>query len=228
MNGSNGPFMPAWMFMRPLLDSADPFGLRDTPNFQRDYVAAVGLAAPYEAALLHYSPIDIEHLIRYTRSPKVLTWIGNDSLAKDDLRMQAELWNFSYNLVPQTNNGAMIGTGLLYDKTYAEDHPGWGVKYGRSEGWGLDTMTAYYAVASPQWRADHLRWFEESIDMLDMGAVHLRRHHSPRRRWATCSTVSTATVSQLKRASPRTRSGRWRAPSSRVRTKTAVRRPTPF
>lgn len=167
VQGSNGPFMPAWMFMRPLLNSSDPFGFNSSPSYQRDYVDAQGLAAPYEAALLHYSPIDIEHLIRYTRNPKVLTWLGNDSLAKDDLRMQAELWHFTYNDVPQSNNGAVIGTGLLYDMTYADEHPGWGVKYGRSEGWGLDAMTAYYAVATPEWRTEHLHWFHSNMDMLE-------------------------------------------------------------
>ena len=168
IQGSNGPIMPAWMFMRPLLDSADPFGLRSTPTFQRDYVAAMNLAPPYEAALLHYGPIDIEHLIRYTRNPKVLLWLGNDSLAKDDLRMQAELWSLSYNMVPQTNNGNAIGTGLLHDNRYAVDHPGWGLKYGRSEGWGLDAMTAYYAAASPEWRDEHRSWFDTNMETLEL------------------------------------------------------------
>ncbi len=169
VQGSNGPYMPAWMFMRPILESADPFGLLTTPSFQRDFVAANGLKPDYEDTLLHFSAIDLEHLIRYTRAPKVLVWLGNDALAKDDLRMQAELYNFSYNVLPQTNAGEAIGTGLLHDMTYVAENPGWGVKYGRSEGWGLDAMTAYYAMASSDWRSEHFDWFEANIDMLDAG-----------------------------------------------------------
>lgn len=169
VQGSNGPYMPAWMFMRPVLTSADPFGFLSTPSFQRDYVDAAGLKAPYEDDHMHYSAIDLEHIIRYTRAPKVLTWLGNDALSKDDLRMQAELYNFSYNVLPQTNAGEAIGTGMLHDMNYVAEHPGWGLKYGRSEGWGLDLMTAYYAVASSEWRADHIDWFEANIDMLEAG-----------------------------------------------------------
>ena len=169
VQGSNGPYMPAWMFMLPLLTSADPFGLLTTPSFQRDYVDAAGLKPGYETEHLRYSAIDPGHIIRYTRAPKVLAWLGNDALSKDDLRMQAELYNFSYNVLPQNNAGAAIGTGLLHDINYVAEHPGWGVKYGRTAGWGLDLMTAYYAVASSQWRAEHYDWFEANIDMLEAG-----------------------------------------------------------
>lgn len=169
VQGSNGPYMPAWMFMRPILESADPFGFNSSPDFQRDYVENNSLTPSYESSLLGYGAIDLEHLIRYTRLPKVLTWLGNDSLAKDDLRMEAELFHFSYNMLPQSNNGAVIGTGLLYDTTYTQEHPGWGVKFGRAEGWGLDTMTAYYSVASPAWRDAHRAWFGHVIDMLQAG-----------------------------------------------------------
>ena len=110
VQGSNGPYMPAWMFMRPLLESSDPFGFNSSPDFHRAYVESNNLKPTYEDALLGHGPIDLEHLIRYTRLPKVLSWLGNDSLAKDDLRMQAELFHMSYNMLPQTNAGQIIGT----------------------------------------------------------------------------------------------------------------------
>ncbi|MEM7518451.1 MAG: hypothetical protein AAF368_16200, partial [Planctomycetota bacterium] len=124
----------------------------------------------YEDDLLGHGQIDLEHLSRYTRSPKVLAWLGNDSLAKDDLWMQAELFYFGYNVLPQSSNGdSVIGTGLLHDRNYVEAHPGWGVKFGRSEGWGLDVMTAWYNVAPVEWRDEHRWWFDEVIDMLETG-----------------------------------------------------------
>ena len=168
--GPHGPYQPAWMYMRPILDSADPFGFTTSPSFQREFVASTGKVPAYETDLLGFGPIDEEHLIRYTHSAKVLAWLGNDSLAKDDLRMQAENFIFSYNLVPQSSDGEWyIGTGMLWDSKYVDEFPGWGVMFGRSEGWGIDCVTAYYNLAKPDWRDRNRPWFDGILHVVEKG-----------------------------------------------------------
>jgi len=60
-------------------------------------------------------------------------------------------------------------TGMYYDRRYVDQHPGWGLSYGRAEGWGLDTMCAAYSLGDPQWRLDVRRWFDQVIDLLRDG-----------------------------------------------------------
>ena len=72
VQGPSGPYVPTYIWTWPVLFLGDPFGFEDSPTFQRDAVAAMGLAPAYEGALLDYEPIDRAHLVRYTRSPKVL------------------------------------------------------------------------------------------------------------------------------------------------------------
>jgi hypothetical protein len=101
---------------------------------------------------------------------KALAWLGNDALAKDDLRGQAESVRFGYNMYRQDHYPqGVIVTGMYYDRRYVDQHPGWGLSYGRAEGWGLDTMCAAYSLGDPQWRLDVRRWFDQVIDLLRDG-----------------------------------------------------------
>jgi hypothetical protein len=63
----------------------------------------------------------------------------------------------------------VIVTGMYFDRRYVDQHPGWGISYGRAEGWGLDTMCAAYSLGDPQWRADVRPWFDLVIDLLRDG-----------------------------------------------------------
>lgn len=169
VQGVNGPFLPNWMFLVPWLPLGDPFGFTTAPTFQVDAVAAQGRQPDYENDLLDYQWIDTQHLIRYTRSAKVLAWLGNDGLAKEDLRLQAELCRATYTALPQTDSGWAITTGLLYDRRHVDDHPGDGIVIDRGEGWILDTVATAYALGDADFRARTLPWFRDFVDLLEDG-----------------------------------------------------------
>jgi hypothetical protein len=167
-----GDVLPIWWFGGPLLWAADPFGITTSPSFQRDAVAAQGRRPDWEQALLDYERIDAEHLIRYTRMAKVLAWLGNDALGKDDLRAQAEGVRLGYNMYRQDHYPqGIISTGMYADRLYVDWRPGWGFSYGRAEGWGLDTMCASYSLGEPGWRALVRPWFDLVIDLLRDGQM---------------------------------------------------------
>ena len=167
--GPNGLVLPTWIFMIPWLSLGDPHGFGDAPTFQVDAVEALDRQPDYEDYLLQFGHIDAQHLTRYTRSPKVLVWLGNDALAKDDLRMQAELCRATYSALPQTDQGQSITTGLHHDLEHILGTPGDGFSIDRGEGWIIDTVATYYSMADPSWRADALLWFQELIAAIELG-----------------------------------------------------------
>ncbi|MCZ6599073.1 MAG: hypothetical protein O7B99_15655 [Planctomycetota bacterium] len=166
--GDGRDYVPFEHFMVPI-GSSDPFGLGDAPTHQVEYVEANGLQPPYENDLLSYNPHDYQHFIRYTRSAKVLAWLANDSLAKDDLRMQAENFNLSYHQHFNSEAGFTQSTGLRWDLDYVAEHPATGFPFGRGEGWGLDCMNAAYATADEEWRATKRPWFDVVAELLADG-----------------------------------------------------------
>jgi hypothetical protein len=164
-----GEFLPVWWYVTPMLWASDPFGYGAAPTFQAEAVAAQGRAPWYEAELAAYEPVDWQHLVRYTRDAKTLVWLGNDLLAKDDLRAQAEGFLFGYNALPQDLYGNVIPTGLFALSDYAQRYPGQGVAYGRGESWGLDAVLCAYSFADDAWRADLLPWARELVLALERG-----------------------------------------------------------
>jgi len=165
----HGDWLPVWWFNAPMLWAADPFGITSAPQHQTQWVAAQNLAPLYEAQLLSYQPIDESHLGRYTHDAKALVWLGNDALAKDDLRAQAEGFRFSYCELPQDLWGGATSTGLWAQERYAAAHPGNGLAFGRREGWGLDTAAAAFATQPESWRAPLRPWFERILQLLQRG-----------------------------------------------------------
>jgi hypothetical protein len=93
-------------------------------------------------------------------------WLGNDALAKDDLRMQAEVVRLSYHPYYVSPNQATIVSGMLEDLQFVASNPNIGLPFGRGEGWAVDTMTTAYAMASDAWRAAALPWFDDLTDVL--------------------------------------------------------------
>ncbi len=154
------PYLPFSFYMK-LHGTQDPFGSKSAPLFQVQAVAAANRQPDYEDTLLAYQPHDLQHLIRYTRSAKVLSWALNDSLAKDDLLMQAELVRLSYHRYPNNPNGYTDPTGLLFDLNHVNSWPGRGSDFGRGEAWGTDTVTAAFALAAPSWRETSYAWFKD-------------------------------------------------------------------
>jgi len=169
IKGSQFTYIPMNFFLT-LLKGTDPFGMSTSPAFQRQYVASKDMVPPYESTLLGYDPIDFQHYVRYTRSPKVLAWLGNDALAKDDLRMASELFRLSYNEHYNGPGGTPIVSGLRADINYINANPGVGFTFGRGEAWGLDASIAAYATADPAWRAQALPWLQLVADTVTNGA----------------------------------------------------------
>ncbi|MBL8857408.1 MAG: hypothetical protein JNL28_02740 [Planctomycetes bacterium] len=165
----SGDTMPIWWYNEPMFWAADPFGYGQAPTFQVEAVAASGRKPWYEDQLASFQAIDTQHLIRYTRSAKTLLWLGNDALAKEDLRAQAEGFRFSYTMLPQDIWGGIIPTGLLAVKNYTTAHPNNGIPFGRSEGWGLDVALVAYSTGDDAWRARQLPWLEAILGVLEKG-----------------------------------------------------------
>lgn len=161
-------FVPFDHFVVPLLSGIrpDPFGVRSAPSFQLDFVRANGLQPAYESAHFGYDPHDYQHFVRYTRSAKVLAWLANDSLAKDDLRMQAENFNLSFHTLANSSNGNAQSSGLLSMQRYVANFPDKGCPFGRGEAWGLDCAVASYALGSHAWRERKLPWFQAQAEVL--------------------------------------------------------------
>jgi len=169
LNGAQGPHVNMQFSQLLMPGSPDPFGIGKSLGFQRNYVEAAGLEPDYEDALVGYSPIDFAHHVRFTRAPKTLTWLGNDMLAKDDLKAAAELFRMSYHEYPVSPYGATIVSGYLHDKLFVEGSPGIGFHFGRSESWGIDGALAAYSTGDDAYRALRRPWFEQIADTVAAG-----------------------------------------------------------
>jgi hypothetical protein len=167
VNGTQ--YLPIWWYNEPMLWAADPFGFDEASTHQVDAVASLGLKPAYEDELLSFLAIDEQHLVRYMRSPKVLVWLGNDALSRDDIRSQAEGIRFTFSMYPQDMWGGLIPTGMLAQRNYVDSFPGWGLSYGRAEGWGLDTMSSAYSILEPSWRQQTKSWFDNTLDLVEDG-----------------------------------------------------------
>lgn len=167
--GPNGPYLPTWMWLRPQLYLGDAFGFGDAPTFQVDAVVAQGRTPDYDADLDGFDPIDTQHLTRYLRAPKVLVWLGNDALAKDDLLLQGELCRASYTLLPQKPDGTGIIVGAKHSLDYVEEHPGWGFDIDRGHGWILDAAATAFALGDEAWREEVRPWFVDYVDLVEAG-----------------------------------------------------------
>ncbi len=169
VQGASGPFMPMNYFQGLIGNSNDPFGMSQSPSFQRTYVAANNLKPAYETALRGYKPIDYQHYTRFLQSPMALSWLGNDALAKDDLRMSAEIFRLSYHEFPISSSGVVSGTSMLADIQAALGNPGYGIAFGRGESWGLVSAIAAFGLSDPAWRARWDSWFSKASDLVANG-----------------------------------------------------------
>ncbi|HPF15371.1 MAG TPA: hypothetical protein PLJ12_14000, partial [Planctomycetota bacterium] len=152
-----------------------PSGVHEFPRFDRtdkrhaQMVLALNLQPEYQDALLNWNPIDIQHLIRYTRNFKTLAWLGNDSIAKDELRLVAETYRLSYHELYSSPDGYVQGSGLLDKVLFVQTYPGKGVGVGRGEAWGMDAACAAYAFSGPEFRTRFRPWFEIFSRVLEIG-----------------------------------------------------------
>jgi hypothetical protein len=167
VHAQGGDYLPIWWYNSPMLWAADPFGYGQAPAFQVQAVAAQGKKPWYEAQLSNFHAIDLQHLVRYTRSAKVLIWLGNDAIAKDDMMAQAEGFRFGFPLQPQDLYGNIVPTGLLALQHYVTLFPHTGVPFGRGESWGLDASLVAYSLADDDWRAQVRPWLHAILDLVE-------------------------------------------------------------
>jgi hypothetical protein len=164
LNGADS-YVPLSFYML-WLGGTDTIGYNSKPTFQVNAAAAQGKLPSYQATLLGFDPHDQQHLIRYTRSPKALAWLGNDSLAKDDLKLQAELFRLSYHPYYNSIGKSMDETSMRRDIEDVTDNLHGAMTYGRGEAWGTDVVSAAYALGEPAWREQVYPWFETLASLL--------------------------------------------------------------
>jgi hypothetical protein len=158
-------------FWGTLLSGPDPFGFSSAPKYQVQYVANQGLQPGYEQPLVDYMPHDFQHFVRYTRTPKVLAWLGNDALAKDDLRQAAEIARLSMHHYPNSSGKWHTGAGLLSLQNLVDKNPSKGLPWGRGESWSVDAVTAAYATGDEEYRDLVLPWLRDCADVVAQGQV---------------------------------------------------------
>ena len=162
-------YVPFEHFIVPVLKDDDPFGFDQAPQFQIQHVVGAGLQPDYYSLHTRYDPYDYQHHVRFTRGAKALVWLSNDSIAKDDLRMAAEMFNLSYHQYNNGYYGGTQGSGLRGNLEYVALHPGKGLPFGRGESWGLDCAIAAFASSPPEWRDKKRPWFDLVLGMLNDG-----------------------------------------------------------
>ncbi|MCA8979338.1 MAG: hypothetical protein KDC14_04890, partial [Planctomycetes bacterium] len=121
-------------------------------------------------ALLAWFPHDSEHLIRYTKNAKALVWLANDSLAKDDLALTAELFRLQFHEGSTERANNPHGPTLYNYERIAAAHPHQTLPVSRETAWGTDAMCAAYLSGDEAFRARHLGWLQRVTDLLEAGA----------------------------------------------------------
>ena len=141
---------------------------------QNQSVVLLGQRPDYETSpsnqhnLLSFEPHDRAHLVRFLRLPLALAWLGNDPVAKDDLRAMAEMFRFTYTEYGNLN-GAGAATSLHTDASFVAVNPEWGYMTGRGDAWGLDAASAAYALSDDAFRARLRPWCSRVIDLFEAG-----------------------------------------------------------
>ena len=166
--GTGAPYADGTFYIQPS-SSSDPYGFNDAPTFQTTAVQAAGLTPAYEEALTSWMPIDIQHYIRFTRNLKVLAWLGNDGLAKEQLLAAAEVFRLGFHEHTNSSGGYVQGTGLRSRIDYVVEFPGQGVDFQRSEGWGTDVAVCAYALGDSSTRSRLYPWFEIIAETIEAG-----------------------------------------------------------
>ncbi|MBL8860726.1 MAG: hypothetical protein JNK02_01845 [Planctomycetes bacterium] len=145
-------------------------GLR--PAYDPGNPHEAGGSIPYRNdVLLRWWPHDDQHLVRYTKHAKALAWLANDPLAKDDLRLSAELFRLFVHESPHVRESWSPGLTLRIWESIVAQHPHQGLPIGRDHAWGVDALCAAYSLGDEAWRAAHRPWFERYTLLLLRAAM---------------------------------------------------------
>lgn len=139
--------------LRPPYDMGQPFAKEGDVPYRGD-------------ALLLWWPHDDQHLVRYTKHAKALAWLANDALAKDDLRLSAELFRLFVHESPHVRESWSAGLTMRIWESIVAQHPHEGLPIGRDHAWGVDAMCAAYSLADAEWRARQRPWFDRYSKLL--------------------------------------------------------------
>ena len=167
VDGANGPYTTATFFVLP--QAGDPFGFGQAPTAQIHAAREKDLTPRWEFELGTYQPIDFQHYIRYTRNLKILTWLGNDSLARAELESAAELFRLSFHQYPYGPWSYVQESGLLFKMNWVAGRPGEGLPTGRGDAWGIDAASAAYSTGDEALRARLRPWMELVVDTFATG-----------------------------------------------------------
>ena len=184
LEGNSGSYFPGYFNGTPILPHNDPFGFGDAPTAHIDEVVGTGKKPSYQDELLSYKPIDCQHWTRLTRNLKALAWIGNDSLAKNELAMTAALYRLTAHEYPISPHGLTQGHALSGQEEHVASLPGQGLGFGRASGWGIDVTAAAYALGDDQTRQRYYGWFTRIADVVEAGQstcsgyLQAQPHHS--------------------------------------------------
>lgn len=166
-SGQYSPWLAQSFYMHP--NGEDTFGFASAPSHQAAAAFASGRVAPYRDQLRAYQPHDLEHYIRYVNNLLVLAWLGNDSLAKEQIEQSAELFRLSHNEAYVGTYGYKPSLGMLTFQDHVAQHPGQGIPYGRGEGWGIYTAAAAYALGDDDLRARFRPWLRNVAHLIAAG-----------------------------------------------------------
>lgn len=122
----------------------------------------------YGLDLKQYDPYDSEHRVRGWRMMLPLAWLANDSLAKSDIRMEAQLFQMSFTHLP-LEGGYITGVSLKSREKEITSFPDRGFSIGRYEGWGMQIASAAYSLSDRDWRIQRLAWWYKIVDVLEKG-----------------------------------------------------------
>lgn len=165
--GNHGPWQPQEFSIKTI--GNDTFGFASAPMHQAAAAGAQGRVAPYKQALSSWQPIDLQHYVRFTNNLLLLTWLGNDSLAKEQLESSAELFRLSHNDAYVGNHGYLPGGGMRIRQEFLAQHPGQGIAYGRGEAWGLQLAAAAYSIGDDELRERYYPWLRTVAHMIREG-----------------------------------------------------------
>lgn len=164
--GAPNAYVPFEMYQRPLNDA---FGLKNASKRIAAHAYETGLVPWYLKDIAGFQAIDLQHLTRFLSPHLGLVWLANDSIAKLELELNANVFQLSFHQYPNNQWGYVQGTGLLARILDVDENPGHGASFGRGEAWGLIAATAHYAVADEADRERLAPWFALVADTARRG-----------------------------------------------------------
>lgn len=164
--GGPNAYVPMEVYLRPL---GNAFGLASASKRIAEHAYNAGVVPWYQKDLARFQPIDLQHLTRFLSPHLGLVWLANDSIAKLELELNANLFHLSFHQYPNGSSGYVQGTGLLARINEVNANPGQGARFGRGEAWGIIAATSYFATADEEERSRLAPWFALIADTARRG-----------------------------------------------------------